>query len=172
MIHIIKRNWFNIILSIIILAMLVQRLPSWIEAWKLQGQKAPNFQAETLDGTQVNIPETLPKPGALIFWATWCGPCTLELSRIKTMIENKELDPSLIRAISIGEDPDLVKKTVTDRKYNFPVLIDTRETSAKLYKVFATPTIIIFNEKGEIDWVGTGISPTLSIRLKKLGKKE
>ena len=51
------------------------------------------------------------------FWATWCGPCEVELKRINTMITEKRILPTDVLAISSQEDLQTVKLTVKKENY-------------------------------------------------------
>jgi cytochrome c biogenesis protein CcmG, thiol:disulfide interchange protein DsbE len=73
-------------------------------------------------------------------------------------------------AISIEESLGLVEKTVSDRNYRFQVAIDSNGQIAKLYHVEATPTIVLIDAHHNIQWMSTGLSPSLSFRIEQLFK--
>ncbi len=163
-----KRIW-DITFGILILLLLAYRLPGWLEDWRKEGQIAHQIQVLNLE-EEPFTPQTLPLDSQnsaqlLIFWATWCGPCKVELQRINRLIESHKIPAERVLAISSYEDPQLVLKTAQERKYLFPVFADPQGDAAKIYKVKATPSLVLLSQKGVMEWVTSGLSPSLELRL-------
>jgi len=150
--------------------LLWQRAPVWWSSFQLEDQRAPSFSAVDLQGVSAELPISAGRPVALIFWATWCGPCKIELSRFQKAIDENEIPAQSILAVSVGEATQTVKAFVQERKYTFPVYVDPTEVSRGLYNVKVTPTVVLLDQSGKIDWAGTGISPLAIQRLKSLLK--
>jgi thiol-disulfide isomerase/thioredoxin len=110
---------------------------------------------------------TATEPLILVFWATWCGPCEVELHRIQRLISEGNLPADRVLAISSFEIPSLVQKAVAERQYSFRVGLDPDGRAATAFKVKGTPTIYLLDAQQKIEWVTSGLSPLLEIRLRR-----
>ncbi len=135
-----------------------------MKMYEAQGEPAPSASIVDLTGQNILIPRH--QKQVLVFWATWCGPCRIELGRINRMIIKNEINANDILAVSISEDPKTVTAFVREHEYHFQVAVDETGKLARLYKVFGTPTILLIDQDGKVNWMTTGLSPALEFRLK------
>ncbi|MDQ9824562.1 TlpA disulfide reductase family protein, partial [Acinetobacter sp. 163] len=50
-------------------------------------KQAPDFTVYTVDGEAVKLSDYFGKPIVLNFWASWCGPCKMEMPEFNKMAE-------------------------------------------------------------------------------------
>ena len=63
-----------------------------------------------------------------------------------------------VRLIAFREAPDLVRRTVEERRYTAPVLLDeSGETTGRDYGVFGPPTVYLIDRAGNL--VGRVVGP-------------
>lgn len=110
-------------------------------------------------------PLSLHGPYALVFWATWCKPCDIELGRIQSMIVDGKIPQDKIIAVSMDTERQTVRNTTLKRQYTFSVVWDSDHSLSSTYKVQGTPTIVVVKENNKVQWATTGLSPLLSLRL-------
>lgn len=155
-----KRTWSDWFFIAIVLFFVLIRGPSLFEQFQLEGKK---LNPIIIDG------KLFPPPGVksvLIFWASWCGPCTIELDRIHRALLKNEISAGHIYAVNLGESKDVVDKVIAKRKFKIPVVRDEFGELANRIKVQGTPTIAFIDKTGTINWLSSGISPTLIYRIK------
>lgn len=149
---------------ILIIGLLFFKAPQFYRQYKLENTVAPAFELQILNGGTFNLADQRKKL-VLVFWATWCGPCSVELSRLNKMVQNKEIEATDVLAISIGESEQAVKQAVTERGYLFQVGLDPQFKVSELYHIAVTPTVVFLNENKQMQWVSSGLSPLLGLRL-------
>ncbi len=81
-----------------------------VEAPALQGKPAPNFTLETLDGKKVSLSDYKGHPVLVNFWATWCGPCKVEMPWFEQLRKQYEAQGFVI--LGVTDDVDAGKEKI------------------------------------------------------------
>ena len=77
------------------------------------------------------------------------------INRIYTELKGRGLEVLLV---DFREDPDLVKRTVRERGYVAPVLLDqSGDVAGRQYGVWGTPTVYLIDRRGQL--VGRIVGP-------------
>lgn len=156
----------NILFWVFILYVVGSKIPAVYSHFKQQNTPAPNITVETISGELISFPQS-EKKTILIFWATWCGPCKVEMNRLSEMMKQGEIHSDQLVAINIQESKEDIMKFLNENSYPFVVALDPRGEIANQFKVEGTPTIVFLDERGYINWITTGLSPLLSQRVKR-----
>lgn len=160
----IASNFFNILLVAFLVFQLFLLIPRVLNHIHTEGTKALDFSVLLMNNEVFHFNEQK-KPLLLVFWATWCKPCQLELFRLNQLVKEGKIRPDSLLAISSGEDPALVTKTAIDRNYHFLTGFDPSGSLSQKYKVQATPTTLLIDQDHIIKWMSDGLSPSLEWRL-------
>ena len=136
------------------------------------GSPAPDFELDSLDGT-VRLSELQGKVILINFWATWCGPCTLEMPLFQRFLEAYP-DDLVILAINVQDTLEDINSYIDELGITFDVLIDKGGKVHGQYLVRGFPTTIILNRDGIVQTQHIGIvtEEQLVRYLTKLGLKD
>ena len=122
------------------------------------GSEAPDFQLEDLDGQEVSLSEFRGRPVVLNFWASWCGPCRLEMPVFQEVYTDEmwKAGGLVILAVNLGESPELVQEFVDYYGLTFPILLDPRSRVGMIYNAANLPTTYFIDNSGIIRSIKRG----------------
>lgn len=114
------------------------------------GNMAPDFQLTTLEGGEVSLSDFRGKRVMINFWATWCGPCRVEMPDMEDFYLKNDV---IILAINLTETEPSVQQVqdfVDEFYLSFPILLDETITVATEYEIRPIPTSFLVDSNGII----------------------
>jgi cytochrome c biogenesis protein CcmG, thiol:disulfide interchange protein DsbE len=128
----------------------------------------PNFYLELEDGRKLSLHDLRGRPVMINFWATWCGPCRLEMPDIVRQSEaHKDL---VVLAINVQEELEAIQPFAEDFTMSMPVVRDAGGDIRTLYELRGMPTSIFIDRQGKIaaTWAGLLTPAQLEQMLEKI----
>jgi thiol-disulfide isomerase/thioredoxin len=122
--------------------------------------KAPSFALKTFSGETFTMTGNEKSVTLLVFWATWCRPCLMEVPTL-VKLHDKYRDKNF-RVVSINvDDPEgkKVKSIVKEFGITYPVLIGNDDIMHQFGGVEALPTSFLIGQDGRIREKLQGLYP-------------
>ena len=140
----------------------------------MAGRVAPEFAREDLAGRRVDLKAYRGKVVLLNFWATWCGPCRLELPRFAAW--QRKLRPKGLQVIAVSMDDSAapVRQFVRTLKPGFPVVMGDADLGRAYGGVLGLPVTFLIGRDGRIvsRTDGGADLPAMERQVKKLLVKQ
>lgn len=111
---------------------------------------APEFSLKGLDGKKLDLADYKGKVVLLDFWATWCGPCRIEIPGFVEMQDRYASEGFSVIGISMDDDPSAVPEFSKEFRMNYPVAMGDARISELYGGVYGLPTAFIIGRDGRI----------------------
>jgi thiol-disulfide isomerase/thioredoxin len=119
----------------------------------MPGNAAPDFTLTDINGKKVSLKDFKGKVVYLDIWASWCGPCLMEIPAAKKLHEEMKDRNIVFLCVSVDDDEEAWKKTVRRDEIKGIQLISKGGFSseiARAYLVKGIPHYVIIDKKGKI----------------------
>lgn len=128
----------------------VQESPAPSDAEEQTAVKAPDFTVYDRDGAEVHLSDFLGKPIVLNFWASWCGPCKMEMPDFheKYLELGDEVQFLMVNATGGRETKDSATAFISETGYTFPVFYDLDSDASMTYGAYSLPTTYFIDAQG------------------------
>jgi peroxiredoxin len=119
---------------------------------------APDFALKDADGKVVHLSDYRGKVVLLDFWATWCGPCKIEIPWFIDFQRKNQDKGLVVLGVSMDDDGwNVVKPFIKGLKMNYRVVIGDDKTAQLYGGVDALPTTFLIDREGRIAAVHVGL---------------
>ena len=122
-------------------------------------QAAPDFTVYDGEGNAHKLSDYQGKPVVLNFWASWCGPCKMEMPDFHEKYLELDGDVTFLMVnMTDGsrETVDIASAFIAEQGYTFPVFYDTASSAAITYSVYSLPTTFFIDTQGNAVAQATG----------------
>ena len=124
------------------------------------GDAAPKFSLTTIDDDTVS----LPMPGRVVlinFFATWCGPCEMELPHIERIWAEFKNDVRFGLVVVGRQEPaDTLRAYRQKHQFTFPIAADPEGEVFSMFAKESIPRTILVSSEGRIVYSSLGFYDT------------
>ena len=116
-----------------------------------RGSIAPDFELKSLEGKTVRLSDYKGKAVLLNFWATWCGPCKIEMPWFVEL--QKQYAAQGLEVLGVAMDDsgeETIAKFAREMGVNYPILVGKEAVGEAYGVVQFLPTTIYINRQGRV----------------------
>jgi len=124
-----------------------------------KGKPAPEIDLPTLQGGRAKLSSLRGHPVLVTFWGTWCPPCRVEFPEL--VAAHRRYREAGLEVLAVNQrDQELrtsdVQAFVKEFSVEFTVVLDTRGTSRRTFRLIGLPTTVFVDSAGIIQQVHMG----------------
>ena len=119
-----------------------------------------NFTMKDVSGKDVTLADFKGKVLLIDFWATWCGPCKVEIPHFVEFQEKFGKDGLQIVGISVDDPLEKLEPYVREMKMNYPVLqgLGHDDVQDAYGPILGIPVSVLVSRDGKICATHTGLT--------------
>jgi peroxiredoxin len=147
------------------------RMLGFGDSQALVNKAGPEFVLTDLGGKTISTKDFRGKKKLVVsFWASWCGPCRMELPELEAFYQKYHRPESNFEVLAVSTDADraAAEEYVRKAKLSFPVLLDERGKTQDAYGVSAIPMVFVIDEEGKVIYADVGYEFLLERTLKRV----
>ena len=118
--------------------------------------KAPDFTLTAMNDSMYTLSKLEGKVVLINFWATWCGPCRMEIPEFNEMHKSYHEKGLEILGISVSDNKKQLKNFTKSFAVDYPLLYGGAREMNKIMKdyggVYAVPSSFLVGKNGNIVW--------------------
>lgn len=116
------------------------------------GDQMPSFTVTDTTGTAFSLQNQRGKVVLVNFWATWCGPCKLEIPRLEKEIwERYKSKPNFsMVAIAREQTVDEIVPFQKSKGFTYPIASDPKRSTYALFAESGIPRSYLVDPNGKI----------------------
>jgi cytochrome c-type biogenesis protein len=114
------------------------------------GSLAPNFETTTETGDSLTLSDLRGKVLLLNFWATWCGPCRVEMPAFEQAYTARGDEGFTVVAVNVEESAEAIEGFRDEYGLTFPLALDEQGAVNRLYGVTSYPSTFVIDREGVI----------------------
>jgi thiol-disulfide isomerase/thioredoxin len=124
------------------------------------GMPAPlHFTLKDMNGIEVKLESFRGKVILMNFWATWCGPCRVEIPDL-IALQKQYADDLVVLGVSVDDSADKMQSYASTMKINYPLLVglgrdDVQDAFGPLWGI---PVSVFIDREGKIHKKHSGIA--------------
>lgn len=131
--------------TVVLAAIAAARLEA---AEPVAGAAAPDFVLKSVAGSNIRLSEQRSDVVMLAFTASWCSECRPHDSHLADLYRRYRDAGLVLLAVSVGEDRRGAESVASRLDADFPVLMDPRGETGRLYDVDKLPTLVLIDRGG------------------------
>ncbi len=120
----------------------------------------PAFRAQTIDSTPVSTPDYKDRVTLVLFWASWCEPCTAEGPSLDAVYRRRKAEFALLGITRDTAGDAAIRAFRDGHGITYPIARSNDLLERAFGAPEEVPTFLLYGKDGRLRWKMTGSLPS------------